>query len=148
MQVVGQTETAEIAQDQTPVVKMKKLKPSNKEAIKGAFPLLYPYGDSQVLFDMASFLTAKKLNPPAGVDVRLHKVRKLTWQTFTKRELYSNTILLNAGNLMQRLLLRTHINIEDLRLLFLEIQQKQRLVSENEIQEDEFIISGAGRIFL
>eukprot|EP00171_Calliarthron_tuberculosum_P012554 IDg12554t1 len=70
VQIVGQTETTETTPGRTPVVKMKKLKPSNKEAIKGAFPLLYLYGDSKVSFDIASYLTAKnEVNPPAGVDV-------------------------------------------------------------------------------
>ena len=41
-------------------LRYKKLKPGSERAERGAFPLLYPYGERDKPFDTAKFLTARR----------------------------------------------------------------------------------------
>lgn len=74
------------------VIKYKYLKPSNEEAEKGAFPLLYPYGDYHDPFDMKTFLESKRRHnndnedePSNNDNPNLCNLNALTWAKHTKR---------------------------------------------------------------
>ena len=61
------------------------------------------------------------------------KYCKMTRATNAKRRLYTDNILLNSGSLLEQWVLRTYINVENMRLQFLESDQKKRVASEEEI---------------
>ena len=61
------------------------------------------------------------------------KYRKMTWAKNAKRRPYTDNILLNSVPLLQQWVLRTYANVEDMRLQFLESDQKKKLASEEEI---------------
>ena len=132
------------------VVKMKRLKPSSRQAECGAFPLLYPYGDNHEPFDITEYIDNKK---PGALDnetnPHIRELKKMTWAEFSKRRLYTDNMLLNSGTLLQQWMLRTVLGIEDMRLQFLERDQRNRLVAEQELIESGGNLDGAsGRLFL
>ena len=137
-------------------LRYKKLKPGSKRAERGAFPLLYPYGERDKPFETAKFLTARVTReqdvPDEGNARNEHRYRQLTWAAHSERWLYTDNLLLNSGSLLQQWVLRTQTNIEDLRLQFLEKDQMKRMATESEVEiatrADGTIDPSAGRLFL
>ena len=137
-------------------LRYKRLKPGSGRAERGAFPLLYPYGERDKLFDTAKFLTARGTRerdvPDEGNARNEHRYRQLTWAAHSNRRLYTDNLLLNSGPLLQQWVLRTQTNIEDLRLQFLENYQMKRMATESELEiatrADGTIDPSAGQLFL
>lgn len=141
VQLVGPSEQHR-REDGRVLVKTRNLKAFSTIAEKGAFPLLYPYGEEHEPFDLATYLESKRLGTGTGpsfssdppVDVNKCKGASLTWADHAKRGLYTHNLLFNSGNLLQMWLLRTATNIEDMRLKLLESEQTSRIVSERELR--------------
>ena len=119
-------------------LRYKKLKPGSKRAERGAFPLLYPYGERDKPFDTSKFLTARETREKHVLDEASarneHRYRQLTWAAHSKRRLYTDNLLLNSGPLLQKWVLRTQTNIEDMRLQVLESDQMKRMTTEAEVE--------------
>ena len=125
-------------------MRLKFLKSGSKLAEKGAFPLLYPYGDEHEPYDMDIYVANKGnrgrnanegsssgggggRGASRGETTNERNVKKMTWAENAKRRLYTDNMLLNCGPLLQMWVLRTMTNIEDVRLQFLEREQRSRI---------------------
>ena len=148
-------------------VRLKFLKSGSKLAEKGAFPLLYPYGDEHEPYEMVLYVANKGnrgRNANEGSssgggggrgasrgETTNEKNVKMTWAENAKGRLYTDKILLNCGSLLQMWVLRTMTNIEDVRLQFLEREQRSRLVEERELiqgVEDDGNLAAPGSLYL
>ena len=118
--------------------------------------MLYPYGERDKPFKTAKFLTARGTRerdvPDEGNARNEHRYRQLTWAAQSKRQLYTDNLLLNSSPLLQQWVLRTQTNIEYLRLQFLENDQMKRMATDSELEiatrADGTIDPCAGRLFL
>jgi PIF1-like helicase/Helitron helicase-like domain at N-terminus len=148
-----------------PVYTYQKMYASSAIAEKGLYPILYP-NDEQP-WDLKTYELLRN-SSGAGSHAPVTLVRDasgaqttistggpllrcpqgLTWMQHTKHRLYTDNLLLGFGPLLQMWLLRTCIAIEDRRLDYVAGQQKDRIASEEELQDalahTENVLMGVG----
>ena len=127
-------------------MKYRYLKPDQEIAERGSFPLIFPMRDRHIPYDVATFIESREQRRSDRSEV---DAKSLTWAEFTKRRLYTDNILLNSGVVLQQWILRSAINIEDIRLRYIETEQ-MRMVEERELQEGTHsgVDSLPGKLFL
>lgn len=119
-------------------MKTRILKSSSKTTEKGAFPLLYPYGDEHHPSDLVTYLESKRRRSTSASDdpedVNKRQLQSFTWTEQSQRRLYTADLLLESGNVFQMWLLHTATRIKYLRLKFLESEPTSRIASGQELE--------------